>query len=282
MLMFEYPVRRWFWFSLITALAVLALEFIVGWIGVVLFAFSFLPMLGIVAAVAYPLFVFLIVIFWLIASDFMGAFRAPVIWVEDAYSFDSLLARAVRLAERMRVKFDRLGVASSSALNAFTYGVFRPKIVVYKGLLEKFTREEVDFVVAHELGHIKHRWVWLLYSMANASVILPLFMPLIVRVFFYLVFIPARFALLWFSRECEYIADREAVLATGNLAAAISALIKLGRAKGLDVDLSRLSERDLVEKVVGDAVASLSTHPLIKRRIRELLKVYGSGFSKNL
>jgi len=258
----------------LTALVVLALEFIVGWAGVVIFAFSFFPLLGIIAAVAYPILVLIIGGFWLIASDFINVSSVNVVWLGGRGAYSYLLFRATALAERMGVNFEKIGVALARHINAFTYGVFKPKIVVYKGLLDNFTGEEVDFVIAHELGHIKHRWVWFLYSMANAVVLLPLFMPLAIRLFFYLFFIPARLALLWFSRECEYIADKEAVLATGNMAAALTALIKLGMVKGINIDLRKLSERDLVEKIVGDAIASLSTHPLIERRVRELVKFY--------
>ncbi|RLE62594.1 MAG: hypothetical protein DRJ38_09395, partial [Thermoprotei archaeon] len=257
--MFTYPVRRWFWLSLITALMILALEFIVGWIGIVIFAFSLFPLLGIIAAIIYPILVVFIMGFWLVFSDFANISGVNVVWLRESEPYAFLLSKAAALARKMNVDFEKLGVVWTQTVNAFTYGVFRPKIVLYKGLLDNFSEEEIDFVIAHELGHIKHRWVWFLYCMANAVVILPLFMPLIVRIFFYFFLIPTRLALLWFSRECEYIADREAVLATGNMAAALTALIKLGKVKGVDIDLRNLSERDIVEKVVGDAIASLST-----------------------
>ena len=278
--MLGYNVRPWFWLSLVTAICILFLEFAIGWIGVVIVAFHVFPILAIIAFFAYPIFIIFVVAIFLFSMDFIGRFHvAKIVWIEDLYAFNGLFARTLALADKIGASFEKLGIAPYNVLNAFTYGVFKPKIVVYKKILETFDIDEQNFVIAHELGHIKHKWIWLLYSFANASIFLPLLMPYPFVIILYFVFIPARFALLWFSRECEFLADREAVLATGNIYAAIRALAKLGKIENLQLDIKKLREevvdKDLYEKAINDFVASLRTHPLIKRRIKELLKVYG-------
>lgn len=53
----------------------------------------------------------------------------------------------------------RVGVLRGAMPNAFTFGRTQSdaSIVVTSGLLEALTPEEVNAVIAHELGHIKHR-----------------------------------------------------------------------------------------------------------------------------
>jgi hypothetical protein len=44
---------------------------------------------------------------------------------------------------------------SPGPMNAFTMGVTRPLIVVSSGAVERLTPEELLFVIAHEVGHVK-------------------------------------------------------------------------------------------------------------------------------
>src|ERR671926_425939 len=52
------------------------------------------------------------------------------------------------------VDMPELYVQQSPIVNAFTGGVERPVIVLYSGLLERLTDEEILAVIAHEVGHI--------------------------------------------------------------------------------------------------------------------------------
>lgn len=46
----------------------------------------------------------------------------------------------------------------TTATNAYVTGLGHTKrVVLYDNLIDKYTRQEVDSVVAHELGHVKHR-----------------------------------------------------------------------------------------------------------------------------
>ena len=72
-----------------------------------------------------------------------------------------LRTELLALAERDGIEVDDVLVADASrrttALNAYVsgYGSTR-RIVVYDTLVEKATPREVELVVAHELGHVKH------------------------------------------------------------------------------------------------------------------------------
>jgi STE24 endopeptidase len=66
------------------------------------------------------------------------------------------------LADRAGVKVGQVYRVDASrrttGANAYVNGIGHTKrVVLYDNLLEKFTPPEVDSVVAHELGHVKHR-----------------------------------------------------------------------------------------------------------------------------
>lgn len=93
----------------------------------------------------------------------VGSFLYPVV-VEPVFnSFDPLPAGQLRedllaIAEREGVPADDVLVADASrrttALNAYVSGFGSSRrIVVYDTLLERATQDEVEVVVAHELGH---------------------------------------------------------------------------------------------------------------------------------
>src|SRR5947207_7441737 len=74
------------------------------------------------------------------------------------------------------VDMPELYVQQSPIVNAFTGGVERPVIVLYSGLLERLTDEEILAVVAHEVGHIHAEHVLyltvahLLEALANVAI----------------------------------------------------------------------------------------------------------------
>jgi len=270
--MFEHGVRPQFWLSLIVAFIILGVLFVVGWAGVSLFAFAVFPPLGMLAVIGYPFLVLLFAVGYLLSLDHLGGLGVGSIkWINVSHPF---VERLAFLASRVHVEVPRFGVATDvDIINAFTYGIFEPKVVVSRGCLENLSEDELDFVVAHELGHIKYKWVWILYSISTSLFTLPMVMPTLVYAIMLLVSIPAKFALYWFSRECEYLADREALFAIGNLRAAVTALVKmelqLGE-KGYNKTVKDVLTVDEYERIV----EFTRTHPNTGRRIWELVKVY--------
>jgi STE24 endopeptidase len=75
---------------------------------------------------------------------------------------DDLRARVQALADAAEVPVDRVLVMDASkrttASNAYVTGLGPTKrVVLYDTLLRDFSVAEVDFVVAHELAHVRHR-----------------------------------------------------------------------------------------------------------------------------
>src|SRR4030066_631930 len=90
-------------------------------------------------------------------------------------------------------------------------------IVLYSSLFKIMDRDEIQFILGHEMGHVKLGHTWLntlvgglsgIPSSLGAAAIMEL-------------------AFRWWNRACEHSADRAGVLACGKPNKAISALIKL-------------------------------------------------------
>ena len=64
-----------------------------------------------------------------------------------------------RLSKKSRIKTPKLMKAKMAIPNAFAYGspLTGSKVAVTTGLLETLETEEVEAVIGHELGHLKHR-----------------------------------------------------------------------------------------------------------------------------
>lgn len=153
-----------------------------------------------------------------------------------------------------------LFVTQDPVMNAYTFGYHEPyTIVLTSGLVSKFTSQEVQAVLGHELGHIHFKHVALINLMAMS-------VTGIEQLIFF----------QW-SRSCEYTADAVALHASGNdPRPMISALLKLASGlENLSVDLDDFLEQ--VQK--GDAsnvsgkAEILSTHPFINNRTRRLIEL---------
>jgi Zn-dependent protease with chaperone function len=158
-------------------------------------------------------------------------------------------------------------VTPSRVLNAYTFGLSSPKVVViHSALLHVLDADEIAFVISHELGHVRLGHTWLNSLVGGLAGI-----PSPSTAFALL-----RLALLGWNRACEHSADRAGLLATGNLDKAISALVKLatgGRVQGADevaLALRQVETRD--SEPLSQIGEALATHPSMARRIAELRK----------
>ncbi len=113
------------------------------------------------AGVSLLLLPFIVVIFnifqWLIAPYLIDAmYRVR----EVKKSEDPELHETVeRLSRKSGIKTPKLMKAKISIPNAFAYGspIAGSRVAVTTGLLETLESEEVEAVIGHELGHLKHR-----------------------------------------------------------------------------------------------------------------------------
>ncbi|RLF09610.1 MAG: hypothetical protein DRJ98_07850 [Thermoprotei archaeon] len=129
-----------------------------------LFFALILQMLGITNLTSAPgiaMLVVLVVFFnllqWLMAPymiDSMYRVREA-----DRRSYAKIYNMVERLCRRMKLKMPKVMVADLPIPNAFAYGspITGSRIAVTTGLLRELEDEEVEAVIGHELGHLKHR-----------------------------------------------------------------------------------------------------------------------------
>lgn len=113
--------------------------------------------------------------------------------------------------------------------NAYTGGVNEPYIVLYSDLVANFTTPELEFVIGHELGHIRFEHVmnkWLFDNLTNLG-------DLGGPVFSALVKFAATPLFEW-SRAAELSSDRMGLLVCQDLDAAVRTMVKFS---GVPVEL---------------------------------------------
>src|SRR5262249_32681217 len=72
------------------------------------------------------------------------------------------------VCERQKVKFPNFGLIDDGAPQAFTYGHHpgNARVVISRGLVELLEPDELEAVVAHELGHVRN-WDMVLMTVAQ-------------------------------------------------------------------------------------------------------------------
>jgi len=113
------------------------------------------------AGVNLMLLPFLVVIFnivqWLIAPYLIDAmYRVKEVKASEDPALHEIVER---LSKKSRIKTPKLMKAKMPIPNAFAYGspIAGSRVAVTTGLLETLETEEVEAVIGHELGHLKHR-----------------------------------------------------------------------------------------------------------------------------
>ena len=201
------------------------------------------------------------------------------------------------------------------ALNAFTSGhsFNTADITVTQGALEKFTRDELQAVVAHEFGHIVSEDVKasvnLLSVIFSFSIIYSIgwyimrsmgrsrssnskgrgeifIIAAVVLVFGYVGFLVSRLITSMFSREREYLADSLSVQFTRYPSALASSLAKI-RDNTLGSSIKHEKGQEIASICFSSPVSSFASlfasHPPIKNRIKRLDSKFlavGSSFKK--
>ncbi|MDQ3896766.1 MAG: M48 family metalloprotease, partial [Actinomycetota bacterium] len=138
----------------------------------------------------------------------------------------------------------KLGIVDDGNPNAFTFGrtPTDARMWVTRGLLERLDERELEAVVAHEVGHVKH---WDFAVMTVAAVIpMTLYLAYLVArgsnrnearavaVGAYVAYLVSQLTLLALSRARETAADHWSCRATGDGDALASALVKVAYGMG--------------------------------------------------
>jgi Zn-dependent protease with chaperone function len=173
--------------------------------------------------------------------------------------FPEIYSRARKIALNMGVQNvpDIFILQSGGILNAFaTNFLGRNFIVLYSDIVEiskDSHDEELDFIISHELAHIKRKHV------TKQLFILPaLWVPFLGNAY---------------SRACEYTCDRMAASYTQNSVSAINGLAILAVGKRLFVDMDIIEYVQTAKTESGFFIwlsQALSTHPPLPKRIAEI------------
>ncbi|MGO0060843.1 M48 family metallopeptidase [Brevibacillus fluminis] len=176
-----------------------------------------------------------------------------------ARQFPEVYERTKNLAARMglTVMPDVYVLESGGQLNAFATRFFgRNMVVLYSDMFDLINSggdDELDYVIAHELAHIKRNHI------GKHLFILPaMWIPFVGEAY---------------SRACEYTCDRMAAYYTGNPEAAINGLTILAIGKALYRQVDREEYLHQTQQERGFFVwlaEKLSTHPALPNRMQEI------------
>ena len=197
------------------------------------------------------------IIVWASASFVMIGVQwyfGPVIikWATGAKELKRESAPAIfdmvrRLTQKARLPMPKLYIVNNPSPNAFAFGRTQSDsgIAVHSGLLSALSKDEVEGVLAHEIGHINNRDV----TVMTLASVLPIMLFYGFLIFgrdengrggimtilgaFVAQFI-GQLLVMWLSRQREYFADEFSARLTGNPTHLMSALAKItyGQAAG--------------------------------------------------
>ena len=163
-------------------------------------------------------------------------------WVPREELPPRLVAFMEKICRARRIPFPRVGIIDDGNPNAFTYGHYpaNARLVLTGGLMEILDEDELEAVVAHEMGHIAH-WDFIVMTLAALVPVLLYGIyralggggqrksraPVQIMVAVYLMYVVSEYLILLLARAREYYADRFSGAATRQPNALASALVKI-------------------------------------------------------
>ena len=173
-------------------------------------------------------------------------------------------------------------------VNGFTTGSENPLIVIHSGSLDLLSKDELLWLIAHEVGHIKSGHM-LYHMMAQVIPIIGAIIGSATLGIGSLVSTGLEIALIYWYRMSEFTADRAGLLACQDINVAISTLMKMSGVPKHYYDNMKTEDfieqakefkgfdYDTVDKVAKALIIMDKTHPWTVMRASELLKWHGSG-----
>lgn len=233
--------------------------------------------------------------YWFSDRAVLKMYKARIIGPEDA---PELYQMVDRLRQRAGLPMPVVAVAASEQPNAFATGrnAEHAVVCVTQGILRLLPPRELEGVIAHELGHVKHRHmlvgtvaatmagaVAMLASMAKWGLILGGFggrddrgsNPLGILVMAIVAPLAAMIVQMAISRQNEYQADATAAEITGDPHGLASALQHIeGYAKRIPMDVNpAAAQLAIINPLSGSRqmmIGLFRTHPATEDRVARL------------
>ena len=180
----------------------------------------------------------------------------------NATTFPELHQLSVEAAKRLEMHLPPIYLMEVEAINAHALGFMSEgSVVLYRGLVNRMTPAELQFIIGHELAHIKcghTSWLALTHSTSSAMAGRNLYL------IFHLLF------RAW-SRRCEFTCDRGGLLACANPQVAARTLARLEVPDPVQAEnfVQQVSTSRAAASSLDDLV---STHPRTGKRIRAVLE----------
>lgn len=218
-----------------------------------------------VSVVGIPIALIVFAFIFYMQLMMLGSIRGNGVRIHQN-QFPDVYARVQQLSKEMGLKKtpDIFVIQSEGALNAFaTHFLGRDMVVLYSEVFElarEQGQDELDFIIAHELAHVKRRHVW-----KNLAILPAAFIPFLSQAY---------------SRSCEYTCDRHAAFMIQNPDAAKRALTLLGIGKKMYAEVDEQAYVQQIETESNGVVwltEVLSTHPRLPKRIQSISQFAGSA-----
>jgi len=222
-------------------------------------------------------------------SIVLAMYRARVVGPSEAPDLHAIIAN---LAQRAGLPMPRIALIPDETPNAFATGrnPDHAVVAVTEGILRVLNRAELEGVIAHELGHVKHRDILLgsLAAVLAQAIIFISHMALwitprdeegrsnpIAGILMYILGpIAAMMLQMALSRSREYMADEYSAHLTGRpdmLASALQRLAGYNAQVPMRDAEPATAHMMIVNPLSGEGIASLfSTHPPMSKRIARL------------
>jgi len=199
-----------------------------------------------------------------------------------------------RLAAQAQVPMPRIAVVDDPTPNAFVFGrtLRSATLAVHKGLLQRLNEGEIEGVLAHEIGHLRHRDVITMTVVSAIPIIAyvaarvglefmrasgrgrsdkgkgqAVAVAVVVALISYLVYFITQLLVLHLSRTREYYADSYSAAATGKPRELRSALVKI--AYGLSLVPGETEPSGLRAFFIGDPVKAKEDNAELQEKVAE-------------
>jgi len=236
----------------------------------VVLAITLLLVLGVIiltATVTFCLSAVFIIAMFVISALLIRAHHKSL--MEEATAINpSRAPELARVVEECQRKLQpgeiEVYLANKNQMNAYTFGIDSPKVLVlYTPLLKFLSPNELKFIIGHEMGHVALGHTWLNTIIGGIAGIPA---PFGAAILMYAAF-------RWWNRMCEFSADRAGLLACGDMNLAVSAMVKLvapevRTQKEFDQALAAIDAQD--DEVSNRLAEVFQTHPMLIRRINKL------------